>query len=73
MKAYKVAILKSDNVYTVTAKWSTDSLNTESQTDVFGSEKEALRHYLWWMDESGHKDQMLSVEITQTIRYAVAQ
>jgi len=73
MKAYRVAILKSDNVYTVTAKWSTDRDDTTGQTDVFGSEDEALRHYLFWMDESSRKDEMLSVEITHTIRYAVAQ
>ena len=73
MKAYKVIILKSDNVYTVTAKWSTDRDDTTGQTDVFASEEEASRHYLWWMDESGRKDEITSVEVTHTIRYAVAQ
>jgi len=73
MKEYKVLILKSDKVYTVTAKWFTDRDDTTGQTDVFASEKEAIEHAQWWTNKSGRVDEITSVEVTHTIRYVVAQ
>tara|TARA_X000001388_G_C2187547_1_gene106185 strand:+ start:84 stop:302 length:219 start_codon:yes stop_codon:yes gene_type:complete len=72
MKEYKVSVLKSDNVFAVKASWSKDR-EQETQVDYFGSENEAIEHAQWWTNKSGHKNHIVSVEVTQVIRYVVAK
>tara|TARA_Y100000114_G_scaffold135180_1_gene135870 strand:+ start:188 stop:406 length:219 start_codon:yes stop_codon:yes gene_type:complete len=70
MKNYEVLTLKSDNVYTVKASWSSNGQDGE-QVDKFSSEKEAIEHAQWWTNRSDRKDEIDTVEVAHIIRYVV--
>ena len=70
MKNYEVLTLKSDNVYTVKASWSSNGQDGK-QVDKFSSEKEAIEHAQWWTNKSDRKDEIDSVEVAHIIRYVV--
>ena len=72
MKEYAINIVKSDNVFGVKASWSKDHEH-ETEVDYFGSEKEAIDHAEWWTQKSGYRNHIVSVEVTQVIRYIVAK
>tara|TARA_R100000773_G_C4209428_1_gene109358 strand:+ start:44 stop:262 length:219 start_codon:yes stop_codon:yes gene_type:complete len=72
MKEYTVNTVKSDNVFGVKATWSKDREH-ETQVDYFNNEKEAIDHAQWWTNKSGQRNHIVSVEVTQVIRYVVAK
>jgi len=72
MKEYHVPVTKSDKVFTVKAYWKADH-DLGSQVDSFANEKEAIEHAQWWTNKSLRRNQIQSVEVTQTIRLVVAK
>jgi hypothetical protein len=70
MKNYEVLTLKSDNVYTVEASWSSNGQDGK-QLDRFSSEKEAIEHAQWWTNKSNRRDEIDVVKVTQVIRCVV--
>ena len=72
MKEYTVNTVKSDNVFGVKATWLKDCEH-ETQVDYFNSEKEAIDYAQWWTNKSAYKNHIVSVEVTQVIRYVIAK
>ena len=72
MKEYTVNTVKSDNVFGVKATWSKDREH-ETQVHYFNNEKEAIDYAQWWTNKSAYRNHIVSVEVTQVIRYVVAK
>ena len=72
MKEYIVNTIKSDNVFGVKASWSKDG-ERETEVDYFGNEQKALDHAEWWTQKSAYRNHVVSVEVTQVIRYMVTK
>ena len=71
-KEFTLNTTKSDNVFAVLASWSKDHEH-ETQVDYFGSEREAINHSVWWTQKSAYRNHIVSVEVTQVIKYIVAK